>query len=61
MRNLTPLSITQAFADYCANAPSARTRELMVSLAGGVERRHRRPDACDAVHRRQAERIHPVF
>jgi hydroxyquinol 1,2-dioxygenase len=34
MRNLTPLSITQAFADYCANAPSARTRELMVSLAG---------------------------
>ncbi len=34
MRNLTPASITQAFADYCANAPSARTRDLLVSLAG---------------------------
>jgi protocatechuate 3,4-dioxygenase beta subunit len=34
MRNLTPTSITQAFADYCAKAPSARTRELLVSLAG---------------------------
>lgn len=34
MRNLTPASITQAFADYAANAPSARTRDLLVSLAG---------------------------
>jgi hydroxyquinol 1,2-dioxygenase len=33
MRNLTPTTITQAFADYARNAPSARTRELMVSLA----------------------------
>lgn len=33
MRNLTPSSITQAFADYARDAPSARTRELMVSLA----------------------------
>ena len=33
MRNLTPTTITQAFADYCSNAPSARTRDLMVSLA----------------------------
>lgn len=34
MRNLTPTSITQAFADYAANAPSTRTRDLLVSLAG---------------------------
>jgi protocatechuate 3,4-dioxygenase beta subunit len=34
MRNLTPATITQAFAAYCANAPSARTRDLLVSLAG---------------------------
>jgi len=34
MRNLTPTSITQAFADYAANAPSKRTRDLLVSLAG---------------------------
>ncbi|MFI5000472.1 MAG: dioxygenase [Reyranellales bacterium] len=34
MRNLTPATITQAFADYCRNAPSARTRTLLVSLAG---------------------------
>ena len=34
MRNLTPATITQAFADYCADAPSARTRDLLVSLAG---------------------------
>ena len=33
MRNLTPATITQAFADYARNAPSARTRDLMVSLA----------------------------
>ena len=34
MRNLTPATITQAFADYAKNAPSARTRDLLVSLAG---------------------------
>lgn len=34
MRNLTPSTITQAFADYARDAPSARTRDLMVSLAG---------------------------
>lgn len=34
MRNLTPASITGAFADYARNAPSARTRDLLVSLAG---------------------------
>lgn len=33
MRNLTPTTITQAFADYARNAPSARTRDLLVSLA----------------------------
>ena len=34
MRNLTPATITQAFAAYCAQAPDARTRDLLVSLAG---------------------------
>lgn len=34
MRNLTPTSITQAFADYARNAPSDRARTLLVSLAG---------------------------
>lgn len=34
MRNLTPATITQAFAEYCKDAPSARTRDLLVSLAG---------------------------
>ena len=34
MRNLTPATITQAFADYCKDAPSDRTRTLLVSLAG---------------------------
>ena len=34
MRNLTPASITQAFADYARNAPSERARTLLVSLAG---------------------------
>jgi len=34
MRNLKPATITQAFADYARNAPSARTRDLLVSLAG---------------------------
>lgn len=33
MRNLTPASITQAFADYSRNAPSERTRTLLVDLA----------------------------
>jgi hydroxyquinol 1,2-dioxygenase len=33
MRNLTPETITNAFAEYAKNAPSARTRELLVSLA----------------------------
>jgi protocatechuate 3,4-dioxygenase beta subunit len=33
MRNLTPATITQAFAEYAKNAPSARTRDLLVSLA----------------------------
>ncbi|MBN9536606.1 MAG: hydroxyquinol 1,2-dioxygenase [Alphaproteobacteria bacterium] len=34
MRNLTPASITQAFADYARNAPSPRARTLLTSLAG---------------------------
>ena len=34
MRNLTPNTITNAFAEYTRNAPSARTRELLVGLAG---------------------------
>lgn len=34
MRNLTPATITDAFAAYCAKAPDARTRDLLVSLAG---------------------------
>jgi len=34
MRNLTPASITQAFAEYAKNAPSRRTRDVLVSLAG---------------------------
>ena len=34
MRNLTPTSITQAFADYARNAPSERARTLLVGLAG---------------------------
>ena len=33
MRNLTPTSITQAFADYSRNAPSERARTLLVGLA----------------------------
>jgi hydroxyquinol 1,2-dioxygenase len=33
MRNLTPDTITNAFAEYAKNAPSARTRDLLVSLA----------------------------
>ncbi len=34
MRDLSPTTITQAFADYARNAPSARARSLLVSLAG---------------------------
>lgn len=34
MRDLTPNTITNAFAEYAKNAPSARTRELLVGLAG---------------------------
>ena len=34
MRNLTPTTITEAFAEYAKDAPSARTRALLVSLAG---------------------------
>jgi protocatechuate 3,4-dioxygenase beta subunit len=33
MRNLTPATITNAFAEYARNAPSERTRTLLVSLA----------------------------
>jgi protocatechuate 3,4-dioxygenase beta subunit len=38
MRNLTPTSITDAFAEYARNAPSARTRTLLVNLAGHLHR-----------------------
>ena len=34
MRDLTPNTITAAFAEYSKNAPSARTRDLLVGLAG---------------------------
>jgi hydroxyquinol 1,2-dioxygenase len=34
MRNLTPETITKVFAEYSKNAPSARTRDLLVGLAG---------------------------
>jgi protocatechuate 3,4-dioxygenase beta subunit len=33
MRNLTPDTISGAFAEYAKNAPSARTRDLLVGLA----------------------------
>ncbi len=33
MRNLTPDTITRAFAEYSKNAPSSRTRDLLVGLA----------------------------
>jgi len=38
MRNLTPATITKAFADYAKKAPDKRTRTLMVSLAGHLHR-----------------------
>ena len=34
MRNLTPEGITEAFAEYAKDAPSKRTRDLLVGLAG---------------------------
>jgi hydroxyquinol 1,2-dioxygenase len=34
MRNLTPETITDAFAEYSKNAPNPRTRDLLVGLAG---------------------------
>ena len=34
MRNLTPDTITRAFAEYSKNAASMRTRDLLVGLAG---------------------------
>jgi hydroxyquinol 1,2-dioxygenase len=38
MRNLTPQTITQAFADYARDAPSARTRTLLIGLADHLHR-----------------------
>ena len=38
MRNLTPATITKAFAEYAKKAPDKRTRTLMVSLAGHLHR-----------------------
>ena len=38
MRNLTPQTITQAFADYAKDAPSARTRTLLIGLADHLHR-----------------------
>jgi hydroxyquinol 1,2-dioxygenase len=38
MRNLTPASITKAFATYARKAPDKRTRTLLVSLAGHLHR-----------------------
>ena len=75
MRNLTPASITQAFADYAKNAPSERTRTLLVGLAGHLHSFVRENKVTQAewgaaidaltrakqVHRRQAQRIHPVL
>ena len=75
MRNLTPTSITQAFADYAKNAPSERTRTLLVGLAGHLHSFVRENKVTQAewgaaidaltraeqVHRRQAQRVHPVL
>lgn len=44
MRDITPETITSAFARYAERAPSARARELLVALAGhlhGFVRDHR--------------------
>src|SRR5258707_2764507 len=38
MRNLTPATITKAFATYARKAPDKRTRTLMVGLAGHLHR-----------------------
>src|SRR5437762_12321580 len=38
MRNLTPTTITKAFATYARKAPDKRTRALLVSLAGHLHR-----------------------
>jgi hydroxyquinol 1,2-dioxygenase len=38
MRNLTPATITKAFATYARKAPNKRTRDLLVSLAGHLHR-----------------------
>ena len=38
MRNLTPATMTKAFAEYAKKAPNKRTRDLMVSLAGHLHR-----------------------
>lgn len=38
MRNLTPQTITQAFADYARDAPSVRTRTLLIGLADHLHR-----------------------
>ena len=38
MRNLTPATITKAFATYARKAPDKRTRDLMVSLASHLHR-----------------------
>ncbi len=38
MRNLTPASMTKAFAEYAKKAPNKRTRQLMVGLAGHLHR-----------------------
>jgi hydroxyquinol 1,2-dioxygenase len=38
MRNLTPATITKAFATYARKAPDKRTRDLLVGLAGHLHR-----------------------
>src|SRR5262249_7501045 len=38
MRNLTPATMTKAFAEYSKKAPNKRTRTLMVSLASHLHR-----------------------
>ena len=38
MRNLSPTTITKAFADYAKKAPDKRTRTLLVGLAGHLHK-----------------------
>jgi hydroxyquinol 1,2-dioxygenase len=38
MRNLSPATITKAFADYAKKAPDKRTRTLLVGLAGHLHK-----------------------